>query len=109
MEINGLINCIKVLADPTRMKLLDLIKHGTQCNCEFSDALELPPNLISHHLRILRKCGLVETEKDPLDARWVYYNINKKTFIELREFFTSFLIRLRYSPELSRAAHQVLF
>lgn len=91
MDINQVTSCMKALGDPTRMRLLNLIRKGTQCNCEFCDSLGLQPNLISHHLRILKNAGLVRIEKDPLDSRWIYYSINEETFQELRKFFNEFL------------------
>lgn len=91
MDFNQITNCMKALSDPKRMMLLNLIREGTQCNCEFCDSLGLQPNLISHHLRILKKARLVNIEKDPLDSRWIYYTINEETFQELRAFFNEFL------------------
>lgn len=91
MEMNQITNCMKALSDPKRIKLLNLIRNGTQCNCEFCDSLSLQPNLVSHHLRILKKAGLVNIEKDPLDSRWIYYSINQETFQMLRAFFNDFL------------------
>ena len=38
----------------------------------------MAPNLISHHLRVLREAGLVDVERDALDARWMYYSINRQ-------------------------------
>jgi ArsR family transcriptional regulator len=67
---------LKVLAEPNRLRLLDLIIEGYQCNCQLGEELGLPANLISHHLAVLRESGLVETERDPFDARWVYYSVN---------------------------------
>ncbi len=91
MNISQIANSLKAMSDPKRMKLLNLIREGTQCNCEFCDALGLQPNLVSHHLRILKNAGLVLIEKDPLDSRWIYYTINKEAFQELRDFFNEFL------------------
>lgn len=91
MDIKQITHCLKSLSDPTRMKLLNLIRKGTQCNCEFCDSLGLQPNLISHHLRILKNAGLVRIDKDPLDSRWIYYTINEEAFQELRGFLYEFL------------------
>jgi ArsR family transcriptional regulator, arsenate/arsenite/antimonite-responsive transcriptional repressor len=41
---------------------------GVHCNCELGEALDMAPNLISHHLSVLRKAGLVEVERDAFDA-----------------------------------------
>ncbi len=89
---------LKVLADPTRLAILDLLMEGVQCNCYLGDRLGLPMNLISHHLKILREAGLVNFERDPLDARWIYYSVNQETLIELRKQLSAFLDPERIQP-----------
>ena len=91
MESERIALCLKALGDPKRLQLLTLIQSGTQCNCEFSASLDLQPNLISHHLRILKEAGLVTIERDPLDSRWIYYTINQATYSELQDFLHGFL------------------
>ena len=91
MELEKIALCLKALGGPKRLLLLNLIKSGTQCNCEFSDSLNLQPNLISHHLRILKEAGLVNIERDLLDSRWIYYTINQAAYKELREYLDNFL------------------
>ncbi len=56
---------LKVLAEPKRLHIIHLLLEGVQCNCELGDALDVPPNLVSHHLRVLREAGLVDMERDP--------------------------------------------
>ena len=60
---------------------------GVQCNCELGETLHMAPNLISHHLRVLREAGLVDVERDLLDARWVYYSVNRAALDELNAAF----------------------
>ena|SRR5579884_1422203 len=79
----GLAGRLKALADPTRLRIFDLLMQGVQCNCELGDALDLAPNLISHHLRVLRQAGLITAERDPVDARWVYYAIDRPALAAL--------------------------
>jgi ArsR family transcriptional regulator len=90
----------KVLSDPTRLAIFDLLMQGVQCNCEIGDHLHLPMNLISHHLKILRDAELVDAERDPIDARWVYYSVNQKTLERLRQQLNSFLDPARILPRL---------
>ena len=67
---------LKLLADPTRRRIFLLLMQGETCNCEMTDLLGLPQNLISHHLRQLREAGLVRSRRDEHDARWIYYRVN---------------------------------
>jgi ArsR family transcriptional regulator len=98
METEKIAQCLKALGDPKRLLLLELIQSGTQCNCEFSDSLNLQPNLISHHLRILKEAGLVDIERDPMDSRWIYYTINQSTYKELGDYLNGFLDPNRIQP-----------
>lgn len=82
---------LKLLADPTRLRIFDLLMQGVQCNCEIGDALGLSPNLISHHLGALRRAGLVDVERDQSDARWLYYSVNQTVLQEFRAVIDSFL------------------
>jgi len=89
---------LKVICEPNRLLLLEKIIEGVQCNCELGDALQMAPNLISHHLSVLRESGLVEAERDPIDARWVYYSINPKAMQELKAMFSDFFDTNRLQP-----------
>lgn len=86
-----LTDTLKVLGDPTRLAIFDLLMQGVRCNCELGDQLKLPMNLISHHLKVLRDASLVDAERDATDARWVYYSINQRTLAKLREQLSAFL------------------
>ena len=91
---------LKVLAEPKRLLILEMIIQGLQCNCELGDALQMAPNLISHHLSKLRNAGLVDAERDPLDSRWVYYSVNRTALEELNAAFGTF-----FDPERIRPRH----
>ena len=95
-----LADILKVLSDATRLAIFDLLMQGVQCNCEIGDRLKLPMNLISHHLKVLRDAGLVEAERDPVDARWVYYSINKRALNQLRTQLDAFFDPQRIKPRL---------
>ena len=97
-NLQGLADRLKVLAEPKRLLILHLLKEGVQCNCELGDALQMAPNLISHHLSVLRQAGLVDVERDALDARWVYYSINRQALDELNKGFGLFFDPARIKP-----------
>jgi ArsR family transcriptional regulator len=97
-NVQRLAQLLKVLAEPKRLLILDLLMQGVQCNCELGESLQLAPNLISHHLSVLRKAGLVDVERDALDARWLYYSINRAALDELNEAFGEFFDPTRIQP-----------
>ena len=62
------------LSDPTRLRLLDLLRGGERCVCELTDALETGQSRLSFHLKILKDAGLV---LDRREGRWVYYRLHQ--------------------------------
>jgi len=78
---------LRVLADPTRLRIYLLLRRGEACVCELAAELELAENLISHHLGVLRRAGLAHDRRDPTDARWVYYQLDVPTLERLAETF----------------------
>lgn len=89
---------LKILADPRRLQIFNLLMEGVQCNCELGSALDLAPNLISHHLGVLRQAGLVDMERDSVDARWVYYSVNRTALAEINATFGAFFDPARIQP-----------
>lgn len=89
---------LKLLANPKRLKLIHLLMEGVQCNCELGDALDMAPNLISHHLSLLRDAGLVNVERDAVDARWLYYSLDEEALAELNAVYGAFFNPERIKP-----------
>jgi ArsR family transcriptional regulator len=82
---------LKALADPNRLRVFDLLMQGPSCNCELKDRLGLAPNLLSHHLRVLQQAGLVDSRRDAVDARWIYYRVNKEAVVRWRHWLGELL------------------
>ena len=61
------------MSDPIRLSVLDRLGDGQRCVCELQESLDIAPNLLSYHLRILREAGLVETTRR---GRWVDYRLS---------------------------------
>src|SRR5512135_2382741 len=102
-----LANILKVLADPSRLAIFDLLMQGVQCNCELGDQLKMPMNLISHHLKVLRDADLVNAERDSVDGRWVYYSINPRALSQLRDELSTFLDPQRIQARLPMCGPRV--
>lgn len=62
----------KALGDPVRLRLLSLITSadGEVCVCDLNAAFDLTQPTISHHLKVLREAGLVDSQRR---GTWVYY------------------------------------
>ena len=63
---------LKALADPTRLRMLELLAGQPRplCVCDITSQFDQRQPTISHHLRILREAGLVACEKRGV---WAYY------------------------------------
>ncbi len=89
-ELNRIATIFKALADPNRLLIFSTIMTGDTCNCELKDNLGLAPNLLSHHLKVLEKAGLVNSRRDVVDGRWVYYAVNRENITDWHGWFASF-------------------
>jgi ArsR family transcriptional regulator len=54
----------KGFADPTRIRILNLLVAGELCVCDLVDLLRVPQSTVSRHLRYLHRAGLVEVSRD---------------------------------------------
>lgn len=64
---------LKAISDPTRRKILDLLKKGPMSAGEIGEHFEMTGATLSHHLSILKKAGLVDDSKK---GTFIYYEIN---------------------------------
>jgi ArsR family transcriptional regulator len=74
---------LKALADPVRLRLLSLIAShadGEACVCNLNDAFDLSQPTISHHLKVLHECGLLDRTKRGV---WVYYAVRRDALRDL--------------------------
>lgn len=82
---------LKALGDPNRLRIFAELMRGDTCNNELKDNLGLPPNLLSHHLRVLSEAGLVNSRRDIVDARWIYYTVDREAAARWQAWFGDFL------------------
>ena len=60
----------KALADPTRLRLLNLLACDETCVCELTDTLRVVQPKVSRHLAHLKRAGLVEARRN---GKWTHY------------------------------------
>ena len=68
-----------LIADPTRARILAMLRDGPHCVCEMAAALDERQNNVSNHLARLRDGGLVKALRGPSDARRAYYERDEAT------------------------------
>jgi ArsR family transcriptional regulator, arsenate/arsenite/antimonite-responsive transcriptional repressor len=62
----------RALGDETRLRILEELVGGEASVSDLTERLQVGQSLMSHHLRILRECGLVV---DRRAGRWVHYAV----------------------------------
>ena len=76
---------LKALSDPVRLRLLSVVAShtgGEACVCDLSVGIELSQPTISHHLKVLRTAGLLDSERR---GSWVYYRAVPEALQELSQ------------------------
>jgi ArsR family transcriptional regulator, arsenate/arsenite/antimonite-responsive transcriptional repressor len=76
-QVEMLADCFKVLSDSTRLEMLDLLdqQHEPICVCDIAPRFPLNQPTISHHLKVLRGAGFIDSEKHGL---WSHYWITDR-------------------------------
>ncbi|ROQ32419.1 ArsR family transcriptional regulator [Streptomyces sp. PanSC19] len=94
----GLSRMFKALGDPVRLRLLSLIashEGGEACVCDLTGPFDVSQPTISHHLKVLREAGLVDSERR---GTWVYYWVLPDALARL-----SALLQIPAAPARDRA------
>lgn len=73
-----LADTLRVLADPARLQILDVLRQAETpvCICDFPDRLQLSQPTVSHHMGKLKDAGLVEVTKKGI---WSFYRLRPGT------------------------------
>ena len=79
---------LRVIAEDNRLKILCLLRNGERCVCEIWQYLDLPQNLTSHHLKVLKDFGLVSSKKEGLK---IFYKLNEKAIKKYLKLLNKFL------------------
>lgn len=62
----------RAFADPTRLRILNVLAAGELCVCDVVEILALPQPTVSRHLGVLRREGLVEVARE---WKWAHYRL----------------------------------
>ena len=66
--------CLKTLAHPHRLRMVQMLLRGQYAVGELSDACGIPSHMASEHLRLMQRCGFLTNEKE---GRKVYYEVSE--------------------------------
>ncbi len=82
IDIDVIAKGYQAIADPTRLRILRVLEAGPHCVCQIQTELHsIAPNLLSHHLRVLREAGLVRAVRR---GRWIDYSLDNPALEQLR-------------------------
>ncbi len=66
---------LRAIADPNRLKILCVLQKGSKCVCEIVPAIGISDKLASHHLKQLKKIGLLTEQRE---GNFIRYSLNRK-------------------------------
>ena len=73
----------KAFCDENRVRILQLLQNGEKCACRLLEEMNITQPTLSHHMRILTECGLVNARKE---GKWSHYSLNCETLKEYKQF-----------------------
>jgi ArsR family transcriptional regulator len=71
---------LKALSDPTRLKIVELLKQGEICACKFVPLTKKAQPTVSQHLKILENAGIVKSRKE---GKTILYSVVDKKIFDL--------------------------
>lgn len=78
----------KALGDSNRLQIIEILSGMTEeCACNLLDYFDITQPTLSHHMKVLSECGLVNIRKD---GKWNHYSINQETL----DAFKNYIARL---------------
>lgn len=80
MNGSSSVEALRALADPVRWSIVEELRGGTRCACVLAEVAGVSAPLLSHHLKVLRKAGLVTSARR---GRWVDYTLDQRALDEL--------------------------
>lgn len=90
---------LAALADPTRLAILALLRQRDHCVCHLVETLGLKQSIVSHHVGILRRAGLITSWPHPTDRRWLYYRLDRAALEQIAGYLGWLLDDREYDPE----------
>ncbi len=83
MNTADVVTICKALGDNNRLQIVQILSDGEKCGCKLLETFEITQPTLSHHMKILCECGLVNDRKE---GKWHHYSINKVIWKEFSHF-----------------------
>ena len=72
--------CLKTLAHPARLRMVQMLLEGRYTVGELAEACEIQSHMASEHLRLMQRCGLLKSERE---GKKTYYGVAESHLEEL--------------------------
>ena len=76
----------KALGDANRLEIVQMLSDGEKCGCKLLERIEITHHTISHPMKLLVGCGLVNDRKE---GKWHHYSLNCETLMNYKHFIES--------------------
>lgn len=76
----------KALGDANRLEIVKMLSDGEKCGCKLLEKFEITQPTLSHHMKILVECGLVNDRKE---GKWHHYSLSCETLNAFQAFMDS--------------------
>ena len=89
----------RALADPTRLRLINLMSEQEICVCYFIEVIGAPQPKISRHLAYLRRAGLVASRRQ---GKWMHYRLTIPGDLHAAAILKTTMAALKDNKEMHR-------
>ena len=86
----------KALGDSNRLRIVRALLEGEMCACRLLEQFSITQPTLSHHMKVLCDCGLVNVRKE---GKWSHYSLNCETLTAFRQFIGGLVCRCAQDGE----------
>ena len=79
----------KALSDSNRLQIINILSVGERCACRLLEHFKFTQPTLSHHMKVLMECGLVNSRKE---GTWNYYSLNEDNAKKLLVFLNELML-----------------
>ena len=77
----------KALSDTNRIRIVSILsERGEQCACKLLDELGITQPTLSHHMKVLCSCKLVDARKE---GKWMHYTLSRASIAKIQSFIAA--------------------
>ena len=87
----------KVIADPKRLKIIDMLSNGELCACKILEEFQITQPTLSHDMKLLSDIGIVNARKE---GKWMYYSLNMEKMNDIYKTVGKLMVPNEYAKLL---------